>query len=354
MNDNLKLDEVRLTLGGNEILKGVSFALGRGQVLALLGPSGSGKTTILRAVAGLETPDSGRIEIDAKPVFDGSQKHFVPAEKRGLGLVFQSYALWPHRTVSENVAFGLRLRDVAKADVERRVQTALDQLGLGKLGARYPHQLSGGQQQRVAIARALVYEPPILLLDEPLSNLDTKLREEARVWLRKLISELGISALVVTHDQIEAMAMADRILLLNEGRIEQAGTPTEMYAHPNTIFAAEFMGANNRLAGVASTAADGRANLNVGGTELIGTAQAGAVTGDAIGLIRVERVSVDRTAGPGCVEMDLVTRMYLGDRWEYLFEREGLSVRAYDAEPLGDGRHHVRFPADSLWVFPRR
>ncbi len=251
--------------------------------------------------------------------------------------------MWPHRTVNENVAFGLRLRDVSKADVERRVQTALEQLGLGKLGARYPHQLSGGQQQRVAIARALVYEPPILLLDEPLSNLDTKLREEARIWLRKLISELGISALIVTHDQVEAMAMADRILLLNEGRIEQSGTPTEMYAHPHTIFAAEFMGANNRLLGTASSSGSD-AQLKVGGVELVGTAQAGTVSGDAIGLIRVERVSVDKAAGPGCVEMDLVTRMYLGDRWEYLFERDGLSVRAYDAEPLTDGRHHVRFP----------
>ena len=181
--------------------------------------------------------------------FDAARKIELPAEARGLGLVFQSYALWPHRTVFDNVAYGLKLRKVATAEIKTRVDKVLAQIGLAHLAERYPHQLSGGQQQRVALARALVYEPAVILLDEPLSNLDAKLREEARAWLRQLIVSLNLSALIVTHDQIEAMAIADRITLLNGGVIEQEGTPTELYKDPTTLFAAEFMGNNNRLEG---------------------------------------------------------------------------------------------------------
>jgi iron(III) transport system ATP-binding protein len=199
-----------------------------GKVVALLGPSGSGKTTLLRAVAGLERPHRGAIRIGRNVLFDAARKIDLPAEARGLGLVFQSYALWPHRTVFANVAYGLKLRGVGAAELEQRVGKALAQIGLAHLAERYPHQLSGGQQQRVALARALVYEPAVILLDEPLSNLDAKLREEARAWLRQLIVSLALSALLVTHDQIEAMAIADRIVLLNAGAVEQEGTPTEL------------------------------------------------------------------------------------------------------------------------------
>src|SRR6266545_6660779 len=207
----LVVRDLRLRLGDNEILKGVSLTVPRGQVVALLGPSGSGKTTLLRAVAGLEQPHAGSLAIGDTVFFDAARKIDVPAEKRGLGLVFQSYALWPHRTVFDNVAYGLKLRGVAGGDIRQRVDKALAQIGLEHLAARYPHQLSGGQQQRVALARALVYEPTVILLDEPLSNLDAKLREEARAWLRQLIVTLQLSALVVTHDQSESMAMSDRI-----------------------------------------------------------------------------------------------------------------------------------------------
>ncbi|WP_255214732.1 ABC transporter ATP-binding protein, partial [Burkholderia pseudomallei] len=230
--DKLIVDDLHLSYGANPILKGVSFELNAGEVVCLLGASGSGKTTLLRAVAGLETPSSGRIRLDGRTFFDGAGRIDLPVEARSLGLVFQSYALWPHRTVAENVGYGLKLRRVASNEIKRRVQTALEQLGLGHLAARYPHQLSGGQQQRVAIARALVYNPPVILLDEPLSNLDAKLREEARAWLRELIVSLGLSALCVTHDQAEAMAMSDRILLLRDGRIEQEGAPAELYGAP--------------------------------------------------------------------------------------------------------------------------
>eukprot|EP01030_Chromulinospumella_sphaerica_P034997 gene34997-biopygen28287 len=186
--------------------------LQKGEVVALLGPSGSGKTTLLRAVAGLESPKAGTIAIGERTVFDGSRDFELPAEHRNLGLVFQSYALWPHKTVFENVAYGLKLRKLGASEIKDKVNDVLKNLGLGHLGERFPHQLSGGQQQRVAIARALVYNPPVILLDEPLSNLDAKLREEARAFLRELIVRMGLSALMVTHDQAEAMAISDRIL----------------------------------------------------------------------------------------------------------------------------------------------
>src|SRR5215210_7094040 len=229
---DLTVDNLHLQYGDTPILKGVSMRLKPGQVVALLGASGSGKTTLLRSVAGLEQPAQGRIAIGDTVLYDSARSIDLPVEKRNLGLVFQSYALWPHRTVFDNVAYGLRLRSTGAADIASRVTQALQNLGLGHLAKRLPHQLSGGQQQRVAIARALVCSPAVVLMDEPLSNLDAKLREEARAWLRELIVRLGLSAVVVTHDQTEAMAMSDRILLLNAGRIEQEGSPEEMYDRP--------------------------------------------------------------------------------------------------------------------------
>jgi iron(III) transport system ATP-binding protein len=215
----LSVENLYLDYGDNPVLKGVSMELRRGEVIGLLGPSGSGKTTLLRAIAGLEAAKQGRITINDRVMFDSDAKSEVPAELRELGIVFQSYALWPHKTVADNIGYPLKLRKVKTAEQRTRVQDILNQLGLGKLGHRYPHELSGGQQQRVAIGRALVYNPPVLLLDEPLSNLDAKLREEARAFLRELIMRLGLSAILVTHYKNEAMAISDRILLLNNGRI---------------------------------------------------------------------------------------------------------------------------------------
>src|SRR5437762_7359098 len=271
----LTVENVKLAYGDNPILKGVSLTLERGEVVALLGPSGSGKTTLLRAVAGLEQPSEGTICVGNKVVFDGASRVDVPAEGRNLGLVFQSYALWPHKTVSDNVAYGLRLRKIGGADISTRVKAALGELSLGHLGERYPHQLSGGQQQRVALARALVYNPPVILLDEPLSNLDAKLREEARAWLRELIMRMQLSALCVTHDQSEALAMSDRILLLNGGKIEQQGTPQQMYSNPESLFTADFMGSNNRLTGKIVEISNGSALLAGAGWRLWGAAKAG-------------------------------------------------------------------------------
>ncbi|MBN5385520.1 ABC transporter ATP-binding protein [Serratia marcescens] len=352
----LSVENLHLTYGDNPVLKGVSMELKRGEVVSLLGPSGSGKTTLLRAVAGLEKPSHGRIVIGNNAVYNGSARSEIPAEERNLGLVFQSYALWPHKTVFENVAYPLKLRKIASAEITQRVQAVLDQLGLGHLAKRHPHQLSGGQQQRVAIGRALVYNPPVILLDEPLSNLDAKLREEARVFLRELIIKLGLSALMVTHDQNEAMAISDRILLLNNGKIEQQGTPQEMYGSPTTLFTAEFMGSNNRLPGKIVALEGDRARIEGKDWALWGKAGAGVQVGqEGSAVIRVERVRLGEDPQGNQLELPLLTSMYLGDRWEYLFRTvaEDFVVRAYGHEARDRALCRLSLPADHLWIFPK-
>jgi iron(III) transport system ATP-binding protein len=351
-SNKLRVDDLHLSYGDNAILKGVSMQLAQGEVVSLLGPSGSGKTTLLRAVAGLEAPHRGSIRIEDRPVFDAAGKLEVPAEKRNLGLVFQSYALWPHRTVFDNVAYGLKLRKVAATEARQRVDSALGNLGLGHLGDRLPHQLSGGQQQRVAIARALVYNPPVILMDEPLSNLDAKLREEARAWLRELILKMRLSALVVTHDQNEAMAMSDRILLLNDGVIEQQGTPQELYGHPETLFVADFMGSNNRIEGQVAEQRDRATRIVGDGWQLWGQTRGAARQGSqATGMVRLERVRLAAGAGENTIQLTLVTSMFIGDRWEYLFQHKDLRLRAYGSAALAPGTQWLEIPRESLWIF---
>ena len=345
-------ENISKRLGDADILRGISFHLNRGEILAMLGPSGSGKTTLLRCVAGLEKPDAGRIALGEKTFFDAARAIEIPAEQRGLGLVFQSYAVWPHRTVFENVAYGLRLRRVREAEIELKVTKVLERLGLGELGARYPHQLSGGQQQRVALARALVYSPPILLLDEPLSNLDAKLREEARSWLRELIKETQSSALYVTHDQTEALAIADRIILLEDGQIRQEGAPEEIYARPVSRFVAEFMGSNNRLEGRLAEIRGGRARLEGEGWSLWGELRGAKRVGEqAVALIHVESARLAEREGENCLKLDLKSACYLGERWEYLLTGPTLHIRAWGDKPLPPGDYWVAFPPDALWVF---
>jgi iron(III) transport system ATP-binding protein len=348
----LTVENLHLKYGDNPILKGVALTLNRGEVVSLLGPSGSGKTTLLRAVAGLEVPHEGSIKIGDKVLFDGATGVDIPAEGRNLGLVFQSYALWPHKTVYDNVAYGLKLRKISGGDVKKRVNDALAQLSLAHLGERFPHQLSGGQQQRVALARALVYNPPVILLDEPLSNLDAKLREEARAWLRELIVRMQLSALCVTHDQSEALAMSDRILLLNGGKIEQQGTPQQMYSDPVTLFTADFMGSNNRLTGQIVEISNGSALLEGAGWKLWGAAKASAKSGTAgVGMIRLERIRIAAGPGDNHLAADLTTSMYLGDKWEHLFALGEERLRAYGDRPLSTGRHWLEVPKSELWVF---
>ena len=356
----LSVNDLHLDYGtgasANPILKGVSMQLQRGEVVALLGPSGSGKTTLLRAVAGLESPKSGTIDIKDRRVFDGARKLEIPAEERNLGLVFQSYALWPHKTVADNVAYGLKLRKIPSSVIADRVKEVLTQLGLGHLGERFPHQLSGGQQQRVAIARALVYNPQVILLDEPLSNLDAKLREEARAFLRELIVRLGLSALMVTHDQGEAMAISDRILLLNNGKIEQQGTPQSMYQTPDSLFTAEFMGSNNRLRGKVLERDGQRLTVQVDGGIVTATARGNNNSDEVTGIIRLEQVRISAHQTDNAIRLPLSTCMYLGDRWECLFkanhaDTNSVGLRAYAPHKLEQGEYWLTLPEQALWAF---
>jgi ABC-type Fe3+/spermidine/putrescine transport system ATPase subunit len=238
----IRLDNVTKTFDGRVLaVDGVTLDIAAGEFFSLLGPSGCGKTTSLRMIAGFELPDSGRVHVAGRDITD------LPVHKRDMGMVFQSYALFPHRTVAENVAFGLRMREVAKPEIERRVKAALSQVALTGLEERKPGQLSGGQQQRVALARALVVEPPVLLCDEPLGALDRKLRQQMQFELKELQKRLGVTLVFVTHDQEEALAMSDRIAVMNHGKVEQIGAPTEIYERPRTRFVADFIGEINIL-----------------------------------------------------------------------------------------------------------
>ncbi|WP_291296874.1 ABC transporter ATP-binding protein [Elioraea sp.] len=243
---------LRKIYGDSVAVDAVTLSLGKGEMVALLGPSGCGKTTTLRMVAGFVEPSAGRILLDGRDITH------VPANQRDTGMVFQSYALFPHMTVRRNVAFGLRCRHLPEDEVRRRTAEAIELVGLGSFEERYPRQLSGGQQQRVALARVLVLRPKLLLFDEPLSNLDAKLRVQMRQEIRRLQKDVGITALFVTHDQDEASSIADRIAVMNAGRIEQAGTPAEIYNEPATRFVADFIGTSNLIDGVAETSGDGR------------------------------------------------------------------------------------------------
>jgi iron(III) transport system ATP-binding protein len=349
---NLRVRDVHVRLGSNDILKGISADIADGEIVALLGRSGSGKSTLLRAIAGLETPTRGSIAIGERCMFDGASGVNLPPERRDLGLVFQSYALWPHKTVNENVAYGLTLRRTPRAEIERLVKEVLAGVGLADYGERYPSQLSGGQQQRVAVARALVYRPPLLLLDEPLSNLDAKLREEARVWIREIIKEARLTAIFVTHDQVEAMAIADRIMLLKDGAMVQDGTPEQLYSAPESLFAADFMGINNSFEARVEATYNGHARLDVGGFPLWGENKAARATGEnATAVIRTERVRIANGHDENLISAELAASAYLGGRWEHVFRLQGRRFRAVTEGPLKQGTYELTLPKDSLWIF---
>jgi iron(III) transport system ATP-binding protein len=255
--------EFRVAEGIKVAVDDISFTLKDGEFFTLLGPSGCGKTTTLRSIAGLERPTSGVISIEGRKVFE--DRVLVPANERGLGMVFQSYAVWPHMTVFDNVAFPLRVADTrpSRAEIKTRVDEALELVDLGGLGERAATKLSGGQQQRLSLARALVRKPNMLLLDEPLSNLDAKLRERMRSELRVIQQQIGITTLFVTHDQVEALSMSDRVAVMNAGKIEQVGTPREVYHHPASAFVADFIGGANMFEGtVESIDGDGSATVS--------------------------------------------------------------------------------------------
>lgn len=319
----LRVEGLSKRYGESWALRGIDFEVHQGEILVLLGPSGCGKSTTLRLLAGLERPDSGEIYLNGKTIVHTHDKLFLPSEKRNMGMVFQSFAIWPHLTVEEHVTFPLAVRRrVAKKDIRRKVSDALAFVNLTGLESRLATQLSGGQQQRLALARALVYEPDVLLLDEPLSNLDAKLREQMRTELKKLQEQLGTTLIFVTHDQLEAMTLAHRIALMKQGRFEQIGRPEDLYDHPATLFVHSFLGTTVTFEAEYTSDADGPCVRLAGGYRL---------RPEAIGieeLKKTSRVSVavrpndlqlildKSTADDNEIEAVVENIIYLGDIYE--------------------------------------
>ncbi len=321
----------------------ISFTVGEGEFVTLLGPSGCGKTTTLRCIAGLETPDEGDILI-ADEVFTSSHNGVcLPPEKRRLGMVFQSYAIWPHMSVSENVAYGIQAQGANRAEVSEKVTKALELVGLDGLGERNATKLSGGQQQRVSLARALAYNPRVLLFDEPLSNLDAKLRERMRVELASLIKELKLTAIYVTHDQAEAMVMSDRIIVMKDGKIQQEGDPHSTYNEPVNSFVADFIGVTNILAGKAGEQENGKGLwVEVPALEskilcAKGIEREVLVGSDLLVTVRPEYIEFEESGSndKNVLRGHVRDAVYLGQSWDCLIQSGGSELRVHvrgDAE----------------------
>lgn len=330
-----------------------NIAIEEGEFMTLLGPSGCGKTTTLRLIAGFEFPTGGEI------ILDGSNIAPLPPNAREMSMVFQSYAIFPHLSVFENIAYGLRIKKLSDQEVKRRVREVLELTELVGLENRAPNQLSGGQQQRVALARALVMEPKVLLLDEPLSNLDAKLRESMRVELRRIQRTLGITSVYVTHDQVEAMALSDRIVVMNQGRIEQVGPPWQIYRHPASEFVANFIGRANFVDGhIAQVEGDRLAISALGGRLTAAQPEQPRRGGEQVRLvIRPEAIMLN--AADGGFPATVRRSTYLGSVIEYDLEVAGEHLIAVEsdvqrAQVLGEGEHiHISFFADSLYCLPR-
>ncbi|MGH6860031.1 MAG: ABC transporter ATP-binding protein [Phyllobacterium sp.] len=316
---NIQITSLVKTFGGANVIDDVSFTVASGEILVILGASGCGKTTTLRCISGLEQPTSGSIVIDGKTMFDA--KTNIPPEHRHLGMMFQSYALWPHKTVYGNIAYGLgKLSDDSK---RQKVRDALELVGLSGTEDRYPSTLSGGQQQRIALARSAGARPKVILLDEPLSNLDAKLREQMRNELRKLIKELNMTAVYITHDQSEAMALADKIIFMKNGKIEQEAAPRTIYARPATRAVAEFIGSATFLNGTMAEKVGKGATIDLGnGFKLSSSLPLNASNGSAHVAIRPERVKLSRTptGSPNEVRGQVADLIYLGEHTEYAID----------------------------------
>jgi putative spermidine/putrescine transport system ATP-binding protein len=345
----LELRELHKTFGEVVALERLSLSLEAGEFLSLLGPSGCGKTTALRIVAGFEYPDSGAVVLEDHDITDR------PASRRNMGMVFQAYSLFPNMTAEENVAFGLRLRKIPEAEQTRRLDRLFELTGLSRARTRYPHQLSGGQQQRVALARALAIEPRVLLLDEPLSALDARVRVQLREEIRRIQTDLGITTLYVTHDQEEALSISDRIAVMSSGRVEQLGAATEIYGAPSTPFVAEFVGTMNRLA--AEVIGDGEGVVNCRGVHLPVAAVRGRPAGQRVlVLVRPESLEVQPLPDGETPKHALVGRVtshaFLGAITRLKIATESGEDLAADipstragAFPIG-ARVVCRFPAD--------
>ncbi len=377
----VEVTALRKNFSGTMALQGVSFNVARGTTVSLLGPSGCGKTTVLRSIAGLETPDAGCIRIGDTVVFDSASRVRLAPETRQVGMVFQSYAVWPHMTVAENVGFPLKIRHVAAAEIASRVADVLALVGLAGLGGRPATNLSGGQQQRVALARAIVHEPRLVLFDEPLSNLDAKLRDQMRTELKLLQNRLGFTAIYVTHDQAEALALSDNVVVMNHGLVEGMAPPRELFAHPPTPFVANFLGFDNLFEGkVAWVGAAGNGDAQPasgdGAALPIGVALDADITlrcfwrgdeppsqGEPVILVfRSERVTLGLPAeqhDPATNRCDgsVAACVYVGTYQDYLIQAGSLRVRAVGPgdSTFGQGeRVTVSIRPDDCRVFSRK
>ncbi|PRD44881.1 ABC transporter ATP-binding protein [Phyllobacterium phragmitis] len=322
----LELDHVSKYYEQYAAVEDFCLLVSKGEFISLLGPSGCGKTTTLQMIAGFLNPTSGAIRLDGRDLAS------IKPARRGLGIVFQSYALFPHMTAAENVAFGLEMRGVPRAEREVRVRDTLAMVGLDGYGGRYPRRMSGGQQQRVALARALIIKPDVLLLDEPLSNLDAKLREDMQIELRQIQRNLGTTTVLVTHDQkTEAMALSDRIVVMNKGRIEQIGTPHETYEHPASAFVSQFLGKTNEFS--AEIRGDGDARKLVAGS-CEWQAPAGP-SGQVVITVRPEKITFDAAGDNEGLGARVKTRIFQGNHWLFQCETEcgpAIAVRQNDGE----------------------
>jgi ABC-type Fe3+/spermidine/putrescine transport system ATPase subunit len=351
----VRLDSVVKRFKAVEAMAGVSFTIKDGEFFTLLGPSGCGKTTTLRVIAGFYDPDEGTVAFGDTPM------NGVPPAERGIGIVFQNYALWPHMTVYENVAYGLRIKKIPKSEIGPRVAAALQQVGLEGMHERTPGQLSGGQQQRVAVARALVLNPTVLLLDEPLSNLDAKVRGRLRSEIRRLQQNLKITTIYVTHDQEEALVLSDRIAVMDAGRVLQIGTPVELYEQPATLFVADFIGTNNLVPGSVLEVDGDIAALRTPAGLLRGVMMGSLGPGaSAVAAIRPENLVLDGAAGADVsLSARVVIAQYLGSLMRYELEAGGGVTLRVDVSDPKRHRHFtpgqevaLGFRASSAQIFP--
>ncbi|MDR3399981.1 MAG: ABC transporter ATP-binding protein [Pandoraea sp.] len=351
----LKIESLCKRHGDVDILKHVTLDVRDGEFLTLLGPSGCGKSTTLFSIAGLETPTSGRITLGDTCLYDGQKGVELPPESRNCGLVFQSYALWPHMTVRQNVAYPLKLRGVRSRAMRDKVDEALSLVEMLPLAERFPHELSGGQQQRVALARTLVYEPTLLLLDEPLSNLDSTLRLRARGWLRELQRRLKITTVYVTHDQDEALSLSDRIAVMSAGRIVQIGSPREIYQSPRNPFVADFVGHSNMLdCTVESLDAQGEPTLRLSdGQRLQATGGLLAQGDEGHIAIRADHVEIVQAGDkqPNVIRASVLQRDFLGTHMEYLVAAGGAEMRVRTTRDIEADTLWLRLPQERCMLF---
>ncbi len=359
MNNDLIIEGLtkKFATSSSVAISDVNLIIKEGQFTTLLGPSGCGKSTTLNCVAGLEEPTAGSICIGDFVMTDTARGLILPPEQRHLGMVFQSYALWPHMKVFDNVAFALKLQKRPSDEIKQRVRESLALVGLEELSGRYPFQLSGGQQQRVALARAVVSRPKVLLLDEPLSNLDAKIRENARVWLRGLQQQLGITTVYVTHDQAEAFAMSDMIAVMSMGKLQQYAPPQDIYERPANRFVAEFIGVTSFINGTIHKVDGKQITLKLASNELLNIRKENHseqkwTQGDQVPVaIRSERVKVltdGASSRENTIKASITNRTYLGSKWQYSVETAGGALRLESTDAIHGDDLFMYLPPDSI------